>query len=72
MQTHRFFVLTVFCIEGLDGVTPETVKELLEVDKNSWLDDVENIKAFYKQVGEQVPTELYNELEALENRLKNE
>ena len=34
--------------------------------------DVENIKAFYKQVGDRVPNELYGELEALENRLKNQ
>jgi GTP-dependent phosphoenolpyruvate carboxykinase len=40
------------------------------VDKASWLDDVENIKAFYKQVGERMPTTLYNELAKLEERLK--
>ncbi|MBR2380988.1 MAG: phosphoenolpyruvate carboxykinase (GTP) [Clostridia bacterium] len=58
------------CIEGLKNVTLDTVKELLEVDAKSWLEDVENIKAFYEQVGERVPNELYTELEALENRLK--
>ena len=59
------------CIEGLDGVTLDTIEELLKVDAKSWLEDVENIKAFYKQVGERVPHELYGELEALEIRLKN-
>ena len=58
------------CIDGLDDVTIDTVRELLIVDKASWLDDVENIKAFYKQVGERMPTTLYNELSALEERLK--
>ena len=58
------------CIDGLDGVTLDTVRELLRVDTKSWLDDVENIKEFYAQVGERVPTELYEELEDLENRLK--
>ena len=58
------------CIDGLDDVTLETIKELLKVDNASWLADVENIKVFYKQVGGRVPSELYNELEALENRLK--
>ena len=58
------------CIEGLSDVTLDTVKELLEVDSSSWLEDVENIKAFYKQVGERVPTELHNELKDLEERLK--
>jgi phosphoenolpyruvate carboxykinase (GTP) len=58
------------CIDGLDDVTIDTVRELLMVDKASWLDDVENIKAFYKQVGERMPTTLYNELAELEERLK--
>ena len=58
------------CIEGLSDVTIDTIKELLEVDHSSWLEDVENIKAFYKQVGERVPTELHTELKNLEERLK--
>ncbi len=57
-------------IEGLDGVTVDTVKDLLSIDKKSWLEDVENIKAFYKQVGDRVPAELYDELATLENNLK--
>ena len=57
-------------IEGLDGVTVETIRDLLSVDKDSWLEDVENIKAFYKQVGDHVPTELYDELAILEANLK--
>ena len=59
------------CIDGLDDVSLDTIKILLEVDKNSWLEDVENIKAFYKQVGERVPSELYSELASLEERLNN-
>ncbi len=57
-------------IEGLDGVTVDTVKNLLTIDKQSWLDDVENIKAFYKQVGDRVPQEMYAELAQLEERLR--
>ncbi len=57
-------------IEGLDGVTVDTIKELLTVDKASWLEDVENIKAFYAQVGDRVPQAMYDELAALEARLK--
>ncbi len=57
-------------IEGLEDVTLDTIKELLTVDNASWLEDVENIKAFYAQVGERVPTALYDELAALEARLK--
>ena len=57
------------CIEGLSDVTLDTIKELLSVDKASWLEDVQNIKDFYAQVGSRVPAELYEELAALEARL---
>ncbi len=56
-------------IEGLD-IGLDTMKELLTVDKASWLEDIENIKAFYKQVGDRVPQAMYDELMALEARLK--
>ena len=56
-------------IEGLDDITVDTVEDLLSVDKASWLEDVENIKAFYAQVGERVPATMYEELAALEARL---
>ena len=56
-------------IEGLEDVTLDTIKELLTVDKASWLEDVENIKEFYALVGDRVPAEMYEELAALEARL---
>ena len=55
-------------IEGLD-ITVDTIEGLLSVDKASWLEDVENIKAFYQQVGDRVPATMYDELKALESRL---
>ena len=58
------------CIEGLKDITIDTIRSLLTVDKVSWLEDIENIKAFYKQVGERVPAAMYDELAALEARLK--
>ena len=58
------------CIEGLDDVTIDTIRELLTVDTASWLEDVENIKTFYAQVGDRVPATMYDELAALEARLK--
>ena len=58
------------CIEGLDGIDLDTIKGLLTVDKESWLEDIENIKAFYAQVGDRVPQTMYDELAALEARLK--
>jgi len=56
-------------IEGLDGITLDTIKDLLSVDVDSWLEDVANIKEFYAQVGDRVPETLYDELAALEARL---
>ena len=57
-------------VEGLSDVSLETIKDLLTVDKASWLEDVANIKAFYAQVGDRVPQALYDELAALEARLQ--
>ena len=56
-------------IEGLDGITLETITDLLSVDTASWKEDVENIKEFYALVGDHVPATMYEELEALEKRL---
>ena len=56
-------------IDGLEDITVDTVEGLLSVDKASWLEDVENIKSFYAQVGDRVPQIMYDELKALEERL---
>ena len=56
-------------IEGLDGVTTDTIRELVTVDHDAWKADIENIKEFYTLVGERVPAELKEELSALEARL---
>ena len=55
-------------LEGLD-ITKETLADLLSVDNNLWLEDCKGIHDFYKQVGDRVPAELYEELAALEARL---
>ena len=55
-------------IEGLD-LSKDTLKGLLEVDVPSWKQDIGNIKEFYDLVGERVPAELREELDALEKRL---
>ena len=55
-------------VDGLD-IDINTIEGLLSVDKASWLEDVENIKSFYAQVGERVPQIMYDELSALESRL---
>ena len=56
-------------LEGL-GLDEKVVEGLLDVDAKLWLEDVSGIREFYAQVGERVPTELYDELNALEDRLK--
>ena len=55
-------------IDGLD-ISVETIEDLLSVDKASWIEDVENIKSFYAQVGDRVPATMYDELKSLEDRL---
>ena len=53
--------------EGL-SISDEVMQDLLSVDKASWLEDVENIKEFYAQIGN-IPAELNSQLEALIARL---
>ena len=57
-------------IEGLKGITIDTIRGLLSVEKDSWLEDIQNIKEFYALVGDRVPKEMYEELDALEKRLR--
>ena len=56
-------------IEGLEGITLDTIRELVSVDVDSWKEDIGNIKEFYNLVGDRVPAELKEELAALEARL---
>ncbi|MCI9449448.1 MAG: phosphoenolpyruvate carboxykinase (GTP) [Clostridiales bacterium] len=55
-------------IEGLD-ITADTIRELLSVDHDSWLEDCANIEEFYETIGDRVPAELKEELAALKKRL---
>lgn len=55
-------------IEGLD-ITADTIRELLSVDHDSWLEDCANIEEFYGTIGDRVPAELKEELAALKKRL---
>lgn len=56
-------------IQGLD-IDRSVIEELLNVDKDLWLEDCKGIEEFYKQVGDRVPSELYDELHALKARLE--
>ena len=53
-------------LEGLDEVTPETLKELLKVDPAQWKAEVADIKTHYAKFGEKLPKELSDCLAALE------
>ena len=57
-------------LEGIeDEVTPEVLDNLLDVDKDLWKAEVEDIKEFYKQFGDRLPKEMSDQLEGLEARL---
>ena len=57
-------------LEGIeDEVTPEVLDNLLDVDKDLWKAEVEDIKEFYKQFGDRLPKEMSAQLEGLEARL---
>ncbi len=56
-------------VEGLDGITTETIADLLSVDNNLWLEETKGIEEFYAKFGEKLPKALAEELEALKTRL---
>ncbi|MDR1693356.1 MAG: phosphoenolpyruvate carboxykinase (GTP) [Oscillospiraceae bacterium] len=55
-------------VEGL-SVSEADMKELLTVDKASWLAEVQSVKDHYATYGEKLPKELQSQLAALEARL---
>ena len=54
-------------IEGLD-IDLDTVKGLLDVDKDLWREEAAGIEEFYQQFGDRLPEELSNQLKALKER----
>ena len=57
-------------VEGLDGVTTETVRSLLSVDKDLWKDEVAGIQEFYTKFGDKLPHQLKDELATLKANLE--
>ncbi|RVU55051.1 phosphoenolpyruvate carboxykinase (GTP) [Anaerosphaera multitolerans] len=58
--------------EGVEEeVSLSKVRELLKVNKEEWLEDVENIKEFFKPFGDRLPVEIKDELNKLEENLRN-
>ena len=60
-------------IEGLDGITLDTIKDLLSVDVASWEEDIyrpgTGIEAFYAKFGDKLPAEMKKQLFNLKVRL---
>ena len=54
--------------EGLD-VAPDDMAELLRVDPEEWRAEIPSIEEHYASLGERLPVELRDELQALEKRL---
>ncbi|MBR5151898.1 MAG: phosphoenolpyruvate carboxykinase (GTP), partial [Clostridia bacterium] len=52
------------------SISAEQLKELLSVDKDVWMEDVENQKEYFAQFGDRLPAEIKKQLETLENNLK--
>ncbi len=48
----------------------EVLKSILNVEKDYWLDDVENIRQFYAKIGESIPEKLQTHLTVLEQKLQ--
>ena len=53
-------------IDGLDGVSLDTIVGLLDIEADHWLEDIANIKEFYAKFGDRLPKELNEELADLE------
>ncbi len=56
-------------VEGLEGITTETVADLLTVDNELWVEEAKGIEEFYAKFGDRLPKELNDELNALKARL---
>ena len=55
-------------VTGLD-MKAEEIEALLSIDKDVWMDDVNNIKEYFAQFGDKLPKEMAAQLEALEENL---
>jgi phosphoenolpyruvate carboxykinase (GTP) len=56
-------------IEGLDGITVETIRDLLSVDKDLWKAEAEGIGEYYAKFGDHLPKELAQCLDTLKANL---
>ena len=56
-------------LEGLD-LSLDTLKGILEVNKDQWAKEAQGIEEFYQKFGSKLPQELRNQLETLKSNLK--
>ena len=56
-------------LEGLDEVTLDGLKSILDVDKDLWLAETKGIEEFYAKFGDKLPAELKAQLETLKANL---
>ncbi len=56
-------------VSELEGITQDTIEDLLSIDKENWKKETEGIEQFYKELGDRVPKELYNQLDSLKKNL---
>ena len=56
---------------NLDGlsITPETMKELLKVNRDEWKSELESQSEFFGRFGDRLPPEMWQEVEGLTRRL---
>lgn len=57
------------CLEGMDGFDRSELGELLRIDRREWLSEIAELRQFYSDIGERMPSELYSELDSLKERL---
>lgn len=56
-------------VEAID-ISKEDMTKLLSINNDEWLNEVASIREYYKTLGEKLPKELVDQLDALEERLK--
>ncbi|MDL2327071.1 phosphoenolpyruvate carboxykinase (GTP) [Ruminococcaceae bacterium OttesenSCG-928-A11] len=56
-------------LEGLSDVTIDTVRGLLSVDKDLWLEDAAGVEELYAKFGDRLPAEMRSQLDAQKARL---
>jgi phosphoenolpyruvate carboxykinase (GTP) len=54
-------------LEGLD-ISPDVMKELLNIDKDAWADEVKSQSEFLEKFGDRLPEEIRRQNEALKKR----